>query len=457
MNPLKQLSTLGQSPWLDFIKRSLITSGELKRMVEEDGLGGLTSNPAIFEKAIAGSDEYAGLLAEMRKDPALTPMDMYERIAIADIQGAADAIRPVYDATNSRDGYVSLEVSPFLAHDTETTIRDARRLWAAVNRPNLMIKIPGTLEGLPAIEQVIADGINVNVTLLFSCQAYEAVAWAFIAGLEKRAADGHDISRVASVASFFVSRIDAVVDAKVTEDLRGKTAIANAKIAYAAYKRIFSSPQWAALVEQNPQEQRVLWASTGTKDPKYSDVLYVDALIGANTVNTLPPATLEAFRDHGVAKLTLENDLEDAHATMKAIAAQGVDFDKVTTDLVTAGVKMFADAFDKLLNAVNQRCRTVAGLPLNSQSVKVANIYDAQIQELMNAWKVRGNVHRLWDKDASLWTGTDESSWLAWLTITEQQLAGVQTLVEFQQEVKARGFSNILLLGMGGSSLCRKF
>ena len=454
MNPLKQLSALGQSPWLDFIKRSLITSGELARMVEEDGLGGLTSNPAIFEKAIAGSDEYAGLLAEMRKDPSLTPMDMYERIAIADIQGAADAIRPVYDKTKGRDGFVSLEVSPFLAHDTATTIHDARRLWAAVDRPNLMIKIPGTLEGLPAIEEVIASGINVNVTLLFSCQAYEAVAWAFIAGLEKRAAAGHDISRVASVASFFVSRIDAVVDAKVTEELRGKTAIANAKIAYSAYKRIFSSPQWKALESKNPQEQRVLWASTGTKDPKYSDVLYVDSLIGPNTVNTLPPATLEAFRDHGVAKLTLEDDLAGAEEIMKAIAAQGVDFNKVTTDLVTAGVKMFADAFDKLLNAVNQRCRAVSNLQLNAQSVKVANVYQSEIDSLLNAWKVRGNVHRLWDKDASLWTGADESSWLAWLTITEQQLTGVETLLDFQHEVKARGFRNILLLGMGGSSLC---
>ena len=213
MNPLKQLSTLGQSPWLDYIKRSLITSGELKRMVEEDGLGGLTSNPAIFEKAIGGSDEYASALAEMRRDPSLTPMDMYERIAIADIQGAADAIRPVYDRTGGKDGFVSLEVSPFLAHDTEATIRDARRLWQAVARPNLMIKIPGTPEGLPAIEQVISGGINVNVTLLFSCQSYEAVAWAFIAGLERRAASGGAISNIASVASFFVSRIDAVVDA----------------------------------------------------------------------------------------------------------------------------------------------------------------------------------------------------------------------------------------------------
>ena len=454
MNPLKQLSTLGQSPWLDYIKRSLITSGELKRMVEEDGLGGLTSNPAIFEKAIGGSDEYAAALAEMRRDPSLTPMDMYERIAISDIQGAADAIRPVYDRTGGKDGFVSLEVSPFLAHDTEATIRDARRLWEAVARPNLMIKIPGTPEGLPAIEQVISDGINVNVTLLFSCQAYEAVAWAFIAGLERRAATGGAISHVAGVASFFVSRIDAVVDAKVPEELRGKTAIANAKIAYAAYKRIFSSPKWKALEPQNPQPQRVLWASTGVKDPKYSDVLYIDSLIGPNTVNTIPPATFDAFRDHGVAKLTLEDDLAGAEATMKAIASHGVDFDKVTADLVTNGVKLFADAFDKLLNAVNQRCRLAANLELNSQTVKVANVYQAQIDATLNAWKVRGNIHRLWDKDASLWTGTDENKWLAWLTITEEQLQNVNTLLDFQAAVKAGGFSHILLLGMGGSSLC---
>ncbi len=454
MNPLKQLSTLGQSPWLDYIKRSLITSGELKRMVEEDGLGGLTSNPAIFEKAIGGSDEYAGVLAEMRRDPSLTPMDMYERIAIVDIQGAADAIRPVYDRTGGKDGFVSLEVSPFLAHDTEASIRDARRLWAAVARPNLMIKIPGTLEGLPAIEQVISEGINVNVTLLFSCQAYEAVAWAFIAGLERRAATGSSISQIASVASFFVSRIDAVVDPKVPEDLRGKTAIANAKLAYAAYKRIFSSSRWKAIEHLSPQPQRVLWASTGVKDPKYSDVLYIDSLIGPNTVNTIPPATFEAFRDHGVAKLTLEDDLAGAEVTMKAIASHGVDFDKVTADLVTNGVKLFADAFDKLLNAVNQRCRLSANLELNTQSVKVANVYQAQIDSTLNAWKVRGNIHRLWDKDASLWTGADENKWLAWLTITEQQLQNIDTLLDFQAAVKAGGFSHILLLGMGGSSLC---
>ena len=455
MNSLTQLSLLGQSPWLDYIKRSLIKSGQLEKMIAEDGLGGITSNPAIFEKAIAGSDEYADLLAELRTDHSLTPMAIYERIAIRDIQDAADTLRPVYEREAGCDGFVSLEVSPFLAHDTAATISEARRLWKAVDRPNLMIKIPGTLEGVPAVEEVIADGINVNVTLLFSVAAYEAVAWAFVSGLARRVNAGLPVARVASVASFFVSRIDAAVDPLLKdESLRGRVAIANAKIAYAKYKEIFSSSQWESLKEFTPQPQRVLWASTGVKDPKYSDVRYIESLIGPNTVNTIPPATLDAFRDHGVAKSTLEDGLEEAVAIMKAVAAEGIDFSRVTSDLVTQGVKLFADAFDKLLNAVNQRCRTTSGIVLNKQSYKVDNIYAPQIDGLLESWRVRGNVHRLWDKDASLWTGQGENEWLAWLKITEQQLHDLQVLTDFQAEVKARGFSHILLLGMGGSSLC---
>ena len=316
-NPLVELRKYGQSAWLDYIRRTLITGGELKRLVDEDGLGGVTSNPAIFEKAITGSTDYADALAELQKRKDLDPMGVYEIIAIEDIQNAADILRPVYDETKMRDGYVSLEVSPFLARDTEGTLKDARRLWKAVNRPNLLVKVPATQEGIPAIEQLISEGINVNVTLLFAQEMYEKVALAYIAGLKKYVAGGGDPSHVSSVASFFISRIDSMVDSiikaklKATADpqeqallksLPGKVAIANGKLTYQRYKEIFSGADWSALVKKGAQTQRVLWASTSTKDPSYSDVLYVEELIGPDTVNTMPPQTLEAFRDHGKPK-----------------------------------------------------------------------------------------------------------------------------------------------------------
>ncbi len=308
-NRLKDLARLGQSIWLDYIRRSLITSGELKRLVDEDGLGGVTSNPAIFEKAITGSTDYTDVLAELQQQKGLDAKALYERLAIRDIQDAADVLRPVYDRTKGRDGYVSLEVSPFLANETQATIEEARRLWRAVDRKNLMVKVPGTAAGLPAIEQLISEGINVNVTLLFAVDVYEQVALAYIRGLEKSANPSH----IASVASFFVSRIDTAVDLRIDERLktaspreaeklnalRGRVAIANAKLAYERYKKLFSGPRWDALAARGAQTQRVLWASTSTKNPKFRDVLYVEELIGKDTVNTMPPATLEAFREHG--------------------------------------------------------------------------------------------------------------------------------------------------------------
>ena len=365
-NPLKQLTRFGQSIWLDYIRRSLMTSGELRRMVEEDGLGGMTSNPSIFEKAIEGGEEYADYLAQLKTDKSLDAKGIYERLAIRDIQDAADVLRPVYTSTKKRDGYVSLEVAPYLAHKTQDTIDEALRLWKAVDRPNLMIKIPGTPAGVPAIETVLREGVNVNVTLLFAQEMYEEVAWAYVRALEQRAAAGQDLAGMAGVASFFVSRIDTAVDAlldarlpqaddaqkKLLESVRSKVAIANAKLAYERYLRIFSGPRWDALAAKGAQTQRVLWASTSTKNPKLRDVLYIEELIGKDTVNTIPPATYDAFKDHGRPRASLTEDVEGARRVMTDLAATGISMASVTADLVTAGVKQFEDAFTKLLAAV---------------------------------------------------------------------------------------------------------
>jgi transaldolase / glucose-6-phosphate isomerase len=468
-NPLRELSKYGQSAWLDYIRRNLITSGELKGLVDHDGLGGVTSNPAIFEKAITDSTDYADALAELQKRKDLDAMGIYEVIAIKDIQDAADILRPVYDRTKMRDGYVSLEVSPFLARDTAGTIRDARRLWKAVSRPNLLVKIPATVEGIPAIEQMISEGVNVNVTLLFAQEMYEKVALAYIAGLKKYDAAGGDLRHVSSVASFFISRIDSMVDALVKAKLKtstdpkeqallrsllGKVAIANAKLTYRRYKEIFSGSDWAALAKKGAQTQRVLWASTSTKDPTYSDVLYVEELIGPETVNTMPPQTLEAFRDHGKPKASLESGLDAADQTMHALDAAGISMKKVTDDLVTQAVKLFAEPFDKLLNAVDANCKFASQAEVDAQTYTLPDNIAAQLAEAIEDWKMSGKVRRLWARDASLWTGKDEGAWLGWLGITEDQLGNKQHLEEIANDVKAAGFKYALLLGMGGSSLC---
>ena len=374
MNPLQALNESGQSIWLDFIQRKLLTGGELKRLVEEDGLRGITSNPAIFEKAIADSDDYDDLLRRPAGNTLADPKQVYETIAVRDIQDAADVLRPVYDETGRRDGYVSLEVSPHLAHDTEGTVVEARRLWRTVSRDNLMIKVPGTLEGVPAIEQLIGEGVSGNVTLLFARGAYEEVAQAYIRGLTKAAADGLDVAQIASVASFFISRIDTLVDNAIeqrlegshdaqTEGLRalmGKVAIANAKLTYRRYKEIMQGEGWQALVGKGARPQRLLWASTSTKNPNYPDVLYIDELIGEDTVNTIPPVTLDAFRDHGKIRNSLEEDAEAAADVMEALERGGVFMGEVTDRLLKDGIQLFSEAFDKLLAAVEEKCRKVA-------------------------------------------------------------------------------------------------
>jgi len=366
-NPLKALSKFGQSLWLDYIRRDLIESGELKRLIEDDGLAGMTSNPSIFEKAIVESKYYTDLLKDLARRKDLDAAGRYELLAIRDIQDAADALRPVYQSTRRRDGYVSLEVSPLLAHDTEDTLKEARLLWKAVGRENVMIKVPGTPEGIPAFEQLTSEAINVNVTLLFAQEVYEKVAESYIAGLEKLAARGGDVSKIASVASFFISRIDTLVDSIVQERLKtaadrdrvslesilGKVAIANGKQTYQRYLRIFRGERWEQLAKQGARTQRVLWASTSTKNPKYRDVMYVEELIGADTVNTMPPATMDAYRDHGQARASLTEGVESANQIMEKVGRLGISMKEVTDKLTDDGVRLFADSFAKLLQAVD--------------------------------------------------------------------------------------------------------
>jgi transaldolase/glucose-6-phosphate isomerase len=366
-NPLKQLLNYGQSMWLDYIRRDLFTTGKLAQLITEDGLRGMTSNPSIFEKAIGDSSLYDDVLHSLASRKDLNTTGIYEQIAIRDIQDAADALRPVYEESKFRDGYVSLEVSPLLALKTQETIDEARRLWKAVKRENVMIKVPGTAEGLPAIRQLIGEGININVTLLFAQEVYEKVAEAYIAGLEDLAGRGGNLKKMASVASFFISRIDTLVDSKLNDKLKtttdanqqallksllGKIAIANGKLTYQRYQRIFSGPRWQALAAKAAQSQRVLWASTSTKNPNYRDVIYVEELIGPDTVNTMPPATIDAFRDHGRLRNSLTEDVAGAGKVMDDLARAGISIKEVTDKLTEDGVKLFADAFEKLLAAV---------------------------------------------------------------------------------------------------------
>lgn len=366
-NPLKQLPALGQSVWLDYIRRDLIATGGLKRLIEEDGLRGMTSNPAIFEKAIADSRDYDADIRTM----ALAGMDektIYEILSRRDIQSAADEFRPLYDRTDGKDGFVSLEVNPHLAHDTQGTIKEARRLWSAMNRPNVFIKVPATVEGMPAIRRLISEGINVNVTLLFGLPRYRQAAEAYLAGIETRLSLGTDVSRLASVASFFLSRIDTLVDpllekivaqggneADLAKTLRGQAAIASARVAYQIYKEIFGSDRFRDLAARGARSQRVLWASTGTKNPEYEDVKYVEALIGPDTVNTMPVDTLNAYRDHGVPKARLEDDGGKADATLAGLAKLGIRIDAITQQLEDEGIDKFNSPFDKLMAALAQR------------------------------------------------------------------------------------------------------
>lgn len=363
-NPLVRLGALGQSPWYDFITRELIATGELRALISHDGLLGMTSNPTIFEKAIAGSADYDDDIRRLAAE-GHSAEGVFEALAIADVRAACDAFQAVYETSGGTDGLVSLEVSPALARHGSATEAAARRLWAAVARPNLMIKIPGTVEGLEAIERCIADGINVNVTLLFSVSRHEAVMEAYLAGLERRVAGGHRLDRVASVASFFVSRVDTKVDpllqAAGRADLRGTIAIANACLAYAAFEQVFRGPRWEALAARGAQVQRPLWASTSTKDPALPDVYYVEALVAPHTVNTLPPETFAAYRDHGAPAVRIAEGLATAPARLAALAAAGIDLETVTRELEAEGVEKFAASFRSLLNGIDAKAGALAG------------------------------------------------------------------------------------------------
>ncbi len=468
MNPLKTLfEEQGQAIWLDFVARGFIAKGSLKTMVEDDALRGVTSNPSIFEKAVGDSDEYDASIKVAEQHPEMTVMDLYEGLAIEDIQAAADVLRPVYDASKGADGFVSLEVSPYLALDTTETVVEGRRLWKAVGRDNLMVKVPATPAGLPAIRTLIGEGININVTLLFSQDVYEAVAMAYIEGLENLAKAGGDVANVASVASFFVSRIDVAVDKELDrkigeandpdekaalEALKGKVAIANAKLAYRRYKRLFDG-RFEALKAKGAREQRLLWASTGTKNKALRDTLYIEELIGPNTVNTVPPATLDAFRDHGRVRASLEENVEEAERILEKLASSGIDLKAIAEKLVREGVTLFTDAADKLLGAVAFKRATVLGARLNRYKAALGDTLDPKVTKTLDTWRSEGTLRKLWKRDASVWTGADEAKWLGWLDILDREAAQVDAYRAFADDVRGAGFTDAVLLGMGGSSL----
>jgi transaldolase / glucose-6-phosphate isomerase len=466
MNPLKALQDHGQAVWLDFLSRGFIANGGLKKLVDEDGLRGVTSNPSIFEHAIGHTDEYDDGVKGMLQAHDESAGQIFETLAVEDIRNATDVLRPVFDGTSGADGFVSIEVSPYLAMDTQATIEEARRLWRKVDRDNLMIKVPATQDGLPAIHDLTAEGINVNITLLFAQPVYEQVVEAYLSGLEALAAKGGEISRIASVASFFVSRIDTDVDKLLDEKiarandpdekarltaLKGKVAVANAKLAYQRYLRLFSGERWHALSSNGARPQRLLWASTGTKNKAYSDVLYIDELIGPDTISTMPPATLDAFRDHGKARNTLQADVAEAQRVLGELGRAGISLNEVTDKLTDKGVQLFADAADKLLGVVEKKRIAILGGKIDEQNFALDPQLKKQADEITEEWRARGNVRKLWRRDKSLWTNADEDRWLGWLDCIEN--ADIADYTAFADAVKRDGFKDAVLLGMGGSSL----
>jgi transaldolase / glucose-6-phosphate isomerase len=468
MNPVKALEKHGQAVWLDFLARGFVAKGDLKKLIDSDGVKGVTSNPSIFEKAIGSSDEYDDAIGKELKGGDRPVAELFEHLAIEDIQNAANVLRPVYDQLRGDDGFVSLEVSPYLAMDTKGTIAEAERLWKEVDRKNLMVKVPATPEGLPAIQHLIGEGISINITLLFSQKVYVQVAEAYLAGLEKYIGSGGDPSHVASVASFFVSRIDSAVDKQLDEKiakandptekarlsaLKGKIAIANAKLAYQDYKRLFSGARWDKLAAKGAKPQRLLWASTGTKNKDYSDVLYVEELIGQNTINTVPPATLDAFRDHGKLRDSLEENIDDARRALAGLEKSGISLDAITAELVKDGVKLFADAADKLYGAVAHKRASVIAGGIDQQKLALGAGISKAVEESSEEWRASGKIRRLWQRDKSIWTGTDEDKWLGWLESVSVEKSKLADYRDFAKWVKQQGFTDAVVLGMGGSSL----
>jgi len=468
-NPVQKIEDFGQSIWLDYIRRQMITSGELRRLIEEDGLKGVTSNPKIFDKAVEGSKDYdEAIRALAMKNKSVE--EIYQAITVEDIQWAADVFFPLYDRLDGKDGFISLEVNPHLARDTEGTIAEARRLWNDVERPNIFIKVPATLEGLPAITQLISEGINVNVTLLFGLPRYEQVAEAYIAGLEARAERGQSLKRVASVASFFLSRIDVLVDPKLekimeaggpqataAKNLHGEVAIASAKMAYSIYQRIFGSERFQTLAAKGARPQRVLWASTSTKNPEYSDVKYVEALIGPNTVNTLPMETLNAYRDHGDPAPRLEEGVDHAASVLQRLPEVGIDLNQVTQQLEDEGIEKFNRPYDSLLCSLEAKRQAVLKKMVDAQKLDLGK-YQEAVDQRVAALEQEKFSERLWRKDASLWSRDPETrkqigDALGWLHVPEKMEANLACLRAFTQEMREAGFRYVAHMGMGGSSL----
>jgi transaldolase/glucose-6-phosphate isomerase len=468
-NPLLGLETFGQSVWLDFLRRNVLGNGDIQGLIEQDGVSGLTSNPSIFEKAIAGSHDYDNAIRSMTLE-GKTIEEIYEALTIEDIQRAADLFRPIYDRLEGGDGFVSLEVSPKLAHDTAGTIAEARHFWTAVNRPNLLIKVPGTQEGLLAIQQLIGEGINVNVTLLFGLPRYREVAEAYLLGLEILAANGKPLNRIASVASFFLSRIDVLIDpmleklrlkggpvAGVVVGLHGQVAIASAKVAYQIYQEIFGSARFHKLSQKGVHSQRLLWASTSTKDPDYSDVKYVETLIGRQTVNTIPLETLNAYRDHGKPASRLEEGTQEAYRVMKGLRQAGIDLDTLTQELEDEGVKKFSQAFEQLMAALKEKQTASFQEPVDRQVFDLGSYHKA-VQERITYLEATHFSPRLWRKDPSLWKSDPEDqadirNALGWIHVPEKMEENFRQLNAFKDEILKAGFRHVLHMGMGGSSL----
>ena len=459
-NPLVELAKVGQSVWYDQMERRLLTTGRLKQMIADDDLRGLTSNPTIFEKAIAGSDDYDQQLRQLASSNK-SAVEIFDELALDDIGNAADVFRAVYDRCGGDDGFVSIEVSPLLARDTSGTVAEARRLFARLNRPNVMVKIPATSEGLPAIEESIANGVNINITLIFSNDVYAQVMEAYIRGLERRVEAGQPIDKIRSVASFFVSRIDTKADnameAKGETELLGKIAIANAKVAYQLWKKTFSGERWAKLQQKGAAVQRPLWASTGTKNKKYSDVLYIESLIAPQTVNTVPPATYDAFKDHGKVRVTIEDDLDGANEALRKFEEKGFSLKAICDQLTEEGVKSFDASFDSLMMTIEAR-RDAVTRGLGERQAAHLGASQPLVDEAAKRIEKDKAVDRIWAKDAALWKSDDAhkkiiANALGWLTVPELMQKQVSQLRAFAEAVKG-DFDHVVVLGMGGSSLC---
>src|SRR5699024_3414508 len=468
-NPLQKLTEYNQSIWLDFTRRDLLISGQLEKLIEQDKVKGMTSNPSIFQKAFDKGDLYeADIRAKALQ--GLGAQEMYKQLVVEDIQFATDLFRPVFDETNGRDGYVSLEVSPHLAHDTDGSVKEARELWKRVDRPNLFIKIPGTKEGIPAIEQLISEGININITLLFGLERYREVTEAYLSGLEQRVEAGKPIDHIASVASFFLSRIDVLVDpiledymdeggdkASLAEQMHGQVAIASAKKAYQIYREVFESDRFKKLSDAGATTQRVLWASTSTKNPDYSDVKYVEALIGPDTVNTIPMKTLEAYRDHGNPTRRLEDDLDKTEQVLNDLPKLDIDLKEVTQQLEDEGVERFNKPFDKLMDVLENQREEALYLPVDKIKVNLGAL-ETDVEKRLQSMAEYHFNERIWNKDPLVWKDDEDSKQMipnamGWLDVAGKMARVVPQLQHFARKLREEGFTHVVHMGMGGSSL----